>query len=317
VTSQPGIPRLWTTRAQPQLAPKSAAPSWRSRWLSGQRSAGRLVGLSCAALMAAGCTGGNSGAAASAGAPTAMAAPSGSAVAPGSAGGSPAGSASTGQQILPDAPTGIPTIQAPPRSVPAPAGISGLLAWDTQGWPGDGAAHPGALEHNHVDGAVTYAVIPPVGGPHSPIWMNAGVYTAPIPNERAVHNLEHGAVWITYRPDLSPADVRALTAFVARQSLIPEPSLGPGLADASNRYIDLSPWSSTALPAPVVISAWGYQLRVDSPADPRLQQFVDQFRNSATYSPERGSPVDGVPVLTGGRAAADGGSVANPDGAVS
>jgi len=248
-------------------------------------------------------------------APSGSAGGSGAAGTPASAGGSAAGSSSG--QVLPDAPSGIPTIQAPPHSVPAPPGISGLLAWDTQGWPGDGAAHPGALEHNHVDGAVTYAVTPPVGGPHSPIWMNAGVYTAPLPSERAVHNLEHGAVWITYRPDLSAADVTALTAFVTRQTLIPEPSLEPNLAGASNRYIDLSPWASTDLPAPIVISAWGYQLRIDSPADLRLQQFVDLFRNSATYSPERGSPVDGVPILTGGRAASDGGTAANPQGAVS
>ena len=278
---------------------------------SRRRSSCRLAGLVSAALTAAACGGagsaGSGGTTGSAGTPMSVSVPSGSA----------SGSSSSSLQILPAAPTGVPVIQTPPRSVPAPAGIAGLLAWDTQGWPGDGAARPGALPHDHVDGSVTYAVIPPVGGPHSPIWMNAGVYTAPVPSERAVHALEHGAVWITYRPDLSPADVSELTAFVARQSLIPEPSLTQSLPGASNRYVVLSPWASTTLPAPIVISSWGYQLRVDAPTDPRLQQFVDTFRDSATYSPEHGSPVDGVPIMTGGRAAAVGGSVANPEGAAS
>jgi hypothetical protein len=74
-------------------------------------------------------------------------------------------------------------------------GISGVLAWDTEGWPGNGDRHTGALEHQHVTGRVNYAVVPRVGGPHNAIWMNAGVYTKPIPSGRAVHNLDHGAVW--------------------------------------------------------------------------------------------------------------------------
>ena len=45
------------------------------------------------------------------------------------------------------------------------------------------------------------------------------------------------------------------------------------------------------------------------------QQFVDTFRNSKTYSPEYGSPVDGVPVQTGGQPSINGSSKANPAGA--
>jgi hypothetical protein len=160
---------------------------------------------------------------------------------------------------------------------------------------------------------VTYTIIPPVGGPHSPVWMNAGVYDKPIPPERAVHNMEHGAVWITYRPDLPASEVQALRSFVNRQTLIDEQT---GIAGQQNRYVDLSPWSGTDLPAPVVISAWGHQLRVDTAADPRLQQFVDAFRNKQAYSPEFGAAVDGVPVQTGGRALADGATKPNPAGSV-
>jgi hypothetical protein len=218
-----------------------------------------------------------------------------------------------GPQIVPSAPTGAVTVQAAPTTATPPTGITGLLAWDTQGWPGDGTDHPGALQHNHVDGPVTYLVIPPVGGPHSPVWMNAGVYTKPIPSERAVHNLEHGAVWITYNPNLSAIDVAALTKFVTSQSLIAE--TGTSQVSQQNRYIDMSPWATSTLPSPIVISSWGYQLRVTSPTDPRLQQFIDMFRHSSKYSPEFGSAVDGVPVLTGGQAAYDGGTAPNPSGA--
>jgi Protein of unknown function (DUF3105) len=54
-----------------------------------------------------------------------------------------------------------------------------------------------------VTGPVTYAQNPPVGGPHDLVWLNCGIYTAPVRNENAVHSLEHGAVWVTYQPSLA------------------------------------------------------------------------------------------------------------------
>lgn len=242
--------------------------------------------------------------------PTASATPTSSAASSGSSG--PA----TGAQILP-APVepGGSTTERPATKVAAPAGISGLLAWSTQGYPGDGADHPGALQHDHVPGAVVYSELPPVGGPHAAIWANVGVYTAPIPTERGVHTLEHGAVWITYDPKLPADQVAALTAFVAKQSLIPEAASQTTQPGQANRYVLMSPWVASPMPAPIVISSWGYQLQVSTPDDPRLQEFVDTFRDSKTYTPEFGSPVDGVPVLTGGRPDSNGGVLPNPDGA--
>lgn len=213
------------------------------------------------------------------------------------------------RQILPSTPPGTRTLQRLPNRVADTSGIPGALAWDIGRGPVD-AAHPAITVGVHVAGPVTYAITPPVGGPHNAVWMNAGAYTRAVPGERAVHNLEHGAVWITYTPDLPTKDVTALTALVTKQSLLPEAS-PPGQA---NRYIDLSPWPSDTLPAPIVISSWGHQLRVTSPADPRLQRFIDTFRHSKRYSPEFGSPVDGVPLNTGGRPATDGSSKAAPAG---
>jgi hypothetical protein len=214
------------------------------------------------------------------------------------------------QQILPAAASGQATVQPKPDTVSNPTDITGVVAYDTAGYPGPGTPGPGTLGHDHVAGPVTYAVTPPVGGPHNGIWMNAGVYTKPVPPERAVHNLEHGAVWITYDPNLSADKVQQLVDFFNKQTMIPEASD----SGRSNRYVDVSPWTDNQLPSPIMISSWGYQLGVDSPTDPRLQQFVDTFRYSKTYSPEFGSPVDGIGVQTGGQPAINGSSKPNPAG---
>jgi hypothetical protein len=206
------------------------------------------------------------------------------------------------KQVLPSTPTGSTTVQTPPARVQNPTDIKGVLAWNTGNWPGPGTTGSTALAHDHVQGPVKYAVTPPVGGPHNPTWMNAGVYTKPVPPERAVHNLEHGAVWVTYSPSLSNSQVNQLVALFQKQSMIPEAQDG----GRSSRYVDLSPWSSNDLPAPIVISSWGFQLRVPSASDPGLQRFIDTFRHSQKYTPEYGAPVDGIPVQIGGQPAING-----------
>lgn len=226
---------------------------------------------------------------------------------------SAASGASAGGEIIPAGPAaGAPaTTQRPVTTVADDSGIPGVIAWSTA-VDANGTAVGGAEEHTHVTGKVTYVSAPPAGGPHDPVWMNAGVYDKPVPSERAVHTLEHGGVWIAYRASLPAAQVRQLVDFVGRQTVIPEQI--PGLPGQSNRYITLAPWADDSLPSPIVISSWGHQLQLSDPADARLQRFVDVFRFSRTYSPEYGAPVDGVPVQTGGVAARYGGTVPNPSG---
>ncbi len=125
----------------------------------------------------------------------------------------------------------------------------------------------------HAEGTLSYAQTPPVGGVHNPIWQNCGVYTDPIPNEHAVHSLEHGAVWITYQPDLPAAEVEQLQT-LTRQS----------------RYRLLSPYPG--LPSPIVISAWGYQLKLDKADDPRLQRFIERYEQNP-LGPEPGASCSG------------------------
>ncbi|HEX3931016.1 MAG TPA: DUF3105 domain-containing protein [Nocardioides sp.] len=216
-----------------------------------------------------------------------------------SSSGSGGGTIDVAKQVIPTTPTGTAIVQPKPSTTKNPTDISGVVAYDTGSWPGPNDPGGTELGHDHVDGPVTYAVTPPVGGPHNPVWMNAGLYTEPVPSERAVHNMEHGVVWVTYRPDLPKSQVDQLTALFERQSMISE----PGDGGRSNRFVDVSPWATNDLPAPVVISAWGYQLKVQSASDPRLQQFIDTFRRNQRYAPEYGAAVDGIPVSTGGNPA--------------
>lgn len=125
---------------------------------------------------------------------------------------------------------------------------------------------------NHVSGPLTYAQNPPAGGNHNPIWLNCGVYDKPVPNENAVHDLEHGAVWITYRPNLPAADVAALRNAI------------PGT------YVVLSPYPG--LSAPVVASAWGKQLKLTGASDPRLGAFIQAYWQGP-QTPEPGSACTG------------------------
>lgn len=128
-------------------------------------------------------------------------------------------------------------------------------------------------EREHVQTSVSYPQTPPVGGNHAPIWQNCGFYEEPVADENAVHSLEHGAVWVAYRPDLTEEQIDSVRRLAQRQG-----------------YVLASPYPE--LPAPVVASAWGHQLRLDSTEDPRLNQFVRTFR-LGEQAPERGEPCSG------------------------
>ena len=130
---------------------------------------------------------------------------------------------------------------------------------------------PGAPVHDPRPLDAT--ALPPTGGTHSPQWQDCGVYGAAVRTEYAVHSLEHGAVWVAYQPGLDAAAVEQLAA----------------LADGED-YVLISPYPELA--SPVVATAWGKQLRVTDPADPRLSRFVARFAEGP-QTPEPGAPCDG------------------------
>lgn len=158
--------------------------------------------------------------------------------------------------------------------------VAVVIMRDVASRPSLAAVESFEVEGFHVETPVTYEQTPPVGGEHSSVWLNCGVYDAPVPNENAVHSLEHGAVWVTYRPDLPAQDVETLTASVP------------------DTYMIVSPFED--LPAPVVASAWGKQLLLDGPTDARLAEFIREYRQGP-QTPEPGASCTGGTDGTGGQ----------------
>lgn len=127
---------------------------------------------------------------------------------------------------------------------------------------------------NHVETAVDYEQTPPAGGDHNAIWLNCGVYTEPVPNENAVHSLEHGAVWVTYDPaQVSDDDIATLEA------------------QLPSTYTVLSPYEG--MDTPIAVSAWNAQLKVDAADDERIEDFIRAYWRS-TNAPEPNAACTGA-----------------------
>ncbi|MGL4744008.1 MAG: DUF3105 domain-containing protein [Dermatophilaceae bacterium] len=124
----------------------------------------------------------------------------------------------------------------------------------------------------HMTTPVRYDATPPSRGDHHPVWWNCGTYDRPLPAEHVVHSLEHGAVWLTYRPDVASPTRAALTRLADRPHLLLSP-----LPDQR--------W-------PVVVTAWGTQLRQREFDEKAVKRFIVKHRKGP-QAPEPGAPCTG------------------------
>jgi hypothetical protein len=142
-------------------------------------------------------------------------------------------------------------------NVRGPAPIRGLISF-----PRPSRGHDNALDLPENE-------LPPVGGVHHDIWQNCGIYDEPIPAENVIHSMEHGAVWVTYQPNLDDDEVTQLQDLARGQP-----------------FVLLSPYPG--LRSPVVLTAWGVQLEVNSAQDNRVEEFIDLYQ-VGPQTPERGA----------------------------
>jgi hypothetical protein len=126
--------------------------------------------------------------------------------------------------------------------------------------PPDGIEVYPATTNRSVRAPIEYDRQPPTNGDHAPIWLNCGFYESPVKDRFAVHSMDHGVVWITYRPDLPASQVDRLRPY------------------GEEDYVIVSPYPGQD--APVTATSWRVQLELDGAGDPRLREFVDGFRVS-------------------------------------
>ncbi|WP_412026449.1 DUF3105 domain-containing protein [Deinococcus yunweiensis] len=126
----------------------------------------------------------------------------------------------------------------------------------------------------HQAGRVAYEQSPPAGGPHNGAWQNCGVYDRALYDEYAVHSLEHGAVWITYKVGTPPEQIQALKALVGGRT-----------------YTLLSPHETQT--APVVLTAWNRQLELQAVNDKTVKAFLQAYEQGGE-APEIGASCSGA-----------------------
>lgn len=137
----------------------------------------------------------------------------------------------------------------------------------SQAMPYEGATHV-------AEGArVVYESNPPTSGNHWPDPLRDGVYETEKPDEAAVHGLEHGRIWITYKPSIGQGGIDALKEATKGQ-------FGVIISPRAANEIDIALAAWTRLDT--------FNLSEDGTLDTkRILDFIQRYRNKGPeYVPQ-------------------------------
>lgn len=142
--------------------------------------------------------------------------------------------------------------------------IAGLVYynnWQDKDLPGQLIPDQG---REHVTGShPPYNSNPPTSGWHNPRAAEWGVYQEELSDEVLIHNLEHGGIWVSYRPGISEDVQKKLESFY----------------DKYGRKIIVEPRSQND--ADIVLAAWNRldKFSAGEYSDERVDKFIRAFRN--------------------------------------
>lgn len=123
--------------------------------------------------------------------------------------------------------------------------------------------------HVPEEQTVAYSTTPPTSGDHWDWWARCGFYDEGLPDERIVHNLEHGNIVVSYNL-AQGAELEKLKNFMDNFELAP--------SWAVTRFYDKIPEGTVAL------SAWGVLDTMQGVDEDRIETFFRTY--SGTLGPE-------------------------------
>ncbi|OGL36601.1 hypothetical protein A3A68_02130 [Candidatus Saccharibacteria bacterium RIFCSPLOWO2_01_FULL_48_13] len=113
---------------------------------------------------------------------------------------------------------------------------------------------------------------PPSSGDHYQSPSLKGFYEEELPDGNLIHNLEHGYVWVAYRPDLPADQVQKLKGLFSEP--FSDPKFIPSKAIVTKRPNN---------PAPISIVSWRWTMNLDNYDEEELTLF---YRQHVSKSPE-------------------------------
>jgi hypothetical protein len=145
----------------------------------------------------------------------------------------------------------------PAAPAPSPAGSPpAVTTVASEGW-----------QHVPEGTTVSYQANPPASGPHYPVWARYREHAQAVPRPYWVHNLEHGAIVLLFRPDAPASAIQTLRD--AFQALPSDPACG-------HRRTLLTP--DPLLPRPVAAVAADHVMMADRLEAAWVRSFTDTYR---------------------------------------
>jgi len=120
-------------------------------------------------------------------------------------------------------------------------------------------------EHISARDNVSYKTNPPTSGDHLAEAKTWGVYSDEIDDKAAVHGLEHGGIWISYK-DISDDEIQFLKE----------------IGKNNSQSVIVSPRSENE--DKIVIASWGKMMKLESVDKVLIQKYIDTYKN---HSPEK------------------------------
>lgn len=120
-------------------------------------------------------------------------------------------------------------------------------------------------DHVSPETVVEYKTNPPTSGGHLGRAQDWGVYSNEIDDKAAVHGLEHGGIWITYK-DLDDEAIKSLEK----------------IGKDNSQSVIVSPRFANDVKIAVV--SWGKMMKLESVDSILIQKYIDTYKNQ---SPER------------------------------